>query len=90
MYQLEKMPTIQEQISELDSTETLVIIKDRLVEGINSMINGFSSENPIVVVILISILIGVGIKRWKKLEWSEAIIAMLLIFMSLRFLGIPN
>lgn len=82
------MVTLTEQLSRLNIFESIILIKDRIVEGINSIINGFSSGNPIAVVFLISILIGIGVKRWKKLKWAEGIVIMILVFGTIRWIGI--
>ena len=82
------MVTLSEQLSGLNVFESVVLIKDKIIVGINSIISGFSSGNPVAVVVLISILIGIGIKRWKKLEWGEGIAIMILVFGFLRWIKI--
>jgi len=83
------MVTLAEQLSGLNIVDSVILIKDKVIEGINSIISGFSGGNPVAVVVLISILIGIGIKRWKKLKWWESFIIIILIFGFLRwFLGL--
>ena len=82
------MVTLSEQLSGINFFDGIIQIKDKIIDGINSLIRGFSNENPVAVVLLFSILIGIGIKRWKKLEWIEGIIMMILIFGFFRFMNI--
>jgi len=82
------MVTLSEQLSGLNVFESLILLKDKIIDGINSIISGISAENPIAIVVLISILIGIGIKRWKKLELWEGIIMMVLVYATFRWLNI--
>ena len=82
------MVTLSEQLSGLNVFDSLILIKDKIIDGINIIIFGFSSEHPVVAVFLISILLGIGIARWKKLKWWEGVIIVILIFFSLRFVGV--
>lgn len=84
------MVTLTEQLSGLNIVDSIVLVKDKVINGINSVINGFSGGNPIAVVILLSILIGIGIKRWKKLKWGEGIAIMILMFGFLRWIHVGN
>lgn len=84
------MVTLQEQLSGLNLFESIILVKDMIIGGINAIIHGFSSDNPVAIVALLSILIGIGIKRWKKMKWLEAIIMTILIYGFLRFAGIGN
>ena len=88
MFQLEKMVTLSEQLSELNAFESLILLKNKVIDAINSIIFGISAENSIAVVVFLSILIGIGIKRWKKLNWWEVAIMTALIFGTLRFINI--
>lgn len=79
--------SVTEQLKNL-SLDTLVNIKNKLVEFINQIITGIASDFSVQFVFLISIIIGIIIKRWQKWDWIPTIITILLVFMSLRYLGI--
>ena len=76
------------QLSGMTFFEGVASIKDGIIGGINSLLFAFLPDNPTIIVLVFSILIGIGIKRWKKLKWSEGIFLMVLWYGFLRWLGI--
>lgn len=68
--------------------DTLINVKESLVGVINEFIFAFTPENPVAFVFIISVLLGITITRWKKESKTYGVVAILLIFFSLRFLKI--
>ena len=81
--------TPTQQLQDL-GLNTLINIKDKLVEGINEILNGIAPNHTVALVFIISVTIGILLKRWRKEDNTFAVISSLLIFLSLRFLGVGN
>jgi len=80
---------VTEQLKDL-SLGTATNIKDSIVGLINKIINSFASTYTVEFVFIISVLIAITIKRWKKLNLTETSVITLLIFFALRFLGVGS
>jgi len=68
--------------------DTILNIKDALVGFINEILGTIAPNFSVELVFVIAVLLGIVIKRWKKLNTTETILISLLIFFSLRFLGV--
>jgi len=80
---------VTEQLKDL-GLDTLINIKESIVNIINSFINGFAPNNPVEFVFIISVFIGIALKRWKKESWTYFIVSTLMVYWSLRFLGVGS
>lgn len=80
--------TVTEQLKDL-SLDTVINIKDNIIGFINELISGIAPVHPTWFVFTISVLIGIVVKRWQKWDWIPTIFTILLIYFSLRWIGIP-
>lgn len=70
-------------------TDTAKNIGSKIIEFMNEIINGFTTNFQVEFVFGIAVVLGIIIKRWQKWKgWIATIITILLIFFSLRFLGV--
>ena len=85
------MTTPTNQITE-SVKEGLTSFKDGIIGFINQIIGSIASGYEVEFVFLISVIIAILVTRWQNPEkkYIFGAITALLIFMSLRFIGIPN
>lgn len=79
------------KLTEINLMDVLLNLKQSIVSAINSIINNIAGSYNVEFVFFLSLIMGIIITRWNnpKRKYLFGAIATLLIYATLRWIGIP-
>jgi len=81
---------VTKQLADFELIQFFLELQNRIIAGVNEILTNIAGENTIILVFIISVMLGIIITRWNeaKRPYIFGSVVILLVFMSLRFLGI--